>query len=215
MRLIIVTSLLAATAVAGPATPLAGPTCDVGDRIVVVVAQPHGPSVAGATAATTLLVGSVTVIVRRSGRRTTAPVDAGSVVADDCGGTGGAHLGCGDTSGWVIHSRALGSDELLLPRFVASVLGRGQAYRMCRDVDEPRIATCATRSWFAAVGQRHDGLVVDLYSGPGSAGPLRESPMLAEAVPGKRVSVSVTHRGGFIELDGHREPCLAVSGATP
>ncbi len=197
-----------------------GQICDTADRIYVVDARADGAAVISERASSVPLAGTVTVISRSDGERRAAPIDAGSVDSDECGGIGGGHAGCSEQGGSTIHSAVLAGDTLVLGNYRSFKLLHGDSYRTCRDADgEPWLATCSTRSWFA-IAFRGKGDVAQLavYRGAGVSGWEPESPAFVEPAAraaggryaGQRATLVVGRTSGFVELDGAREPCLAL-----
>jgi hypothetical protein len=192
--------------------PAVGEICDSEDRIVVANARPVGNPVVAVHGATTELAGSVVVISRSEDTRVTAAIDRGSVLYDDCGGSAGSHAGCSDLGGYTIRSAALGSDELFLdPYGHRSVVAHDGVASPCRDSTAGRIAWCSTRKWFGVIDRADGGKpIIRIYRGGAAA---IEEPATRE--PGRytarRARLIIDKANGSIELDGEREPCLAVN----
>ena len=211
--------LLAATPAAARPAAAIGQICDTPERIVVVDVRSRGEPVIGARESTQSLAGTVTVISRTNGRRTTASIDATSVDTDTCGGTGGGHAGCSESGGSTIESSALAGDVLHLGHFRSFQLFHGDTSRTCRDSDsDPWIATCSTASFFAVAARGEGGAPrLRIYRGSGvGSGP--QSPSLDEPAtrtPGGRLASAhaallVVGGNGMVEVDGRSEPCLAL-----
>jgi hypothetical protein len=192
------------------AKPAVGAICDMPDRIFVVDAHVHGRTVVGPRVSTTPLTGTVTVIARPSGKRREAPIAKGSMLVDDCGGVGGGHAGCSELGGSSIKSRVLGGDELFFGTYRHDRFVHGHTDSECRDADdEPWIALCSTRSWFAVVGKEHDHEYLRIYDKDASF----DEDVTAESggtYAGTRAKVVIGTHAASVELDGTREACLAV-----
>jgi hypothetical protein len=193
------------------AAPAVGSICDTPDRIFVVSARLHGHAIVGKRESRTALAGSVIVISRKTGKRVRGPLAAGSAAIDDCGGEEGGHAGCSEFGGWGIKSRVLGKDELFFGTYRRDMLVHGDTFTECRDSDEePWLALCSTKSWFAVVGTHRDRPFLRIY--------VAGDEPIAEDVEdetdgrytGTRATVSVDKASGSVELDGKREACLAM-----
>lgn len=192
------------------AAVVVGAICDTPDRIFVVDAHLHGRTVVGKRQSTTALAGTVIVISRKTGKRIEGPVAAGSIAIDDCGGEGGGHAGCSELGGWGIKSPVLGKDGLFLGPYRHNYYVHAGKDIACRDTDdEPWIALCSTRSWFAVVGNRHDHDFLRIYDKDASF----DEDVTAESdgtYTGMRAKVVIGTGTASVELDGTREACLAV-----
>jgi len=237
MRVAYLACLLVACKGAPPAPPAShvtpaagapaarGKICDTPDHIYVVDAHATGPAVQTVRDSSTPIGGTVVAISRPDGKRVDAPINPGSANVDSCSGTAGGHAGCSEMGGDSIESSALDGALLQMGTYRRYSLSRPDGwFASCRDSEkDPWIAACSTLSWFATLGRSGDAVAIHVYRKGGQIDPNNEeTPEIEEPVQGsadhyegKQASITFDATGGYVEIGGKREPCLALYREPP
>ena len=96
-----------------------------------------------------------------------------------------------------------------------NMLIHGDAYTACRDSEQdPWLALCSTKSWFAVVGTR-PGTFLRIY---GAGDETIDEDVTSETdgrYTGTRATVTIGKGSGTVEVDGKREACLAIYPPVP